>query len=102
MTAYEVPLTGGAQSLVASLGSTEYRMTVRWCPPAACWVLDLDLTDGTAVAHGLPLVPGADMLGQLGHLGFEGQLRVQSLDAPDAIPDYGSLGTNGLLFFVTP
>ena len=102
MTTYEIPLVTGPQSFVVDLGSAQYRMTVKWCPPAACWTLDLDQTDGTAVARGLPLVPGVDILGQLTHIGFDGELRVQSLDDPGKTPDYASLGTNGLLFFVMP
>lgn len=102
MTVYGIPLSPRAQRFSISLLGVVYQMTVHWCAPSTCWVLDLADQNGNAIASGLPLITGADLLGQLGYLGIDGALLVQTDGGVDQVPTFANLGTNGNLFFVTP
>lgn len=102
MSVYEIPLRAEPQTFLIDLAGDSYRMTIRWCGAMAAWVLDLDTPEREAVLHGIPLVTGTDLLGQYEYLGIEGQLRVQTLGDLEAIPTFENLGTNGVLFFITP
>ena len=100
-TVNEVPLVAQPQRFRVSLVGVTYQLTVRWSPPAQAWMLDVATSAGAAVASGLPLVTGADLLEQLGYLGIDGQLIVQTDSDTDAVPTLANLGTNGHLYFRT-
>lgn len=102
MTAYEVPLIAAPQSFGIALANVQYQLTVHWCEPSACWVLDIADVNQTPILLGIPLVPGIDLLAQYAYLGFGGGLYVQSLSDINQIPTFDSLGSDGLVFFVTP
>lgn len=101
-TAFEIPLSPKPQRFSISLAGTIYGILLHWCWPAQIWVLDIfDATDNLLVG-GLPLVTGADLLGQLVELGIGGKLIVQGEGNPDSVPGFTTLGSNGgRLFFVT-
>ncbi len=100
-TPYEVPTKPENQEFDISLAGVTYHLKLRWCAPAACWMLDVEDSSQDPVATGLSLITGADLLEQLAYLVIGGQLVVQSDYNPNEVPDYGSLGSTGHLYFVT-
>lgn len=102
MATYEVPLSAEPQTFLIDLVGILYRMTVRWCGAMSAWVMDLDTPEEVPVLHGVPIVTGTDLLGQYEYLGIGGQLRAQTLGDLESIPTFENLGTNGVLFFITP
>lgn len=102
MPAFEIPLSPVAQKFSVALSGATFRMQVTWCDPAQHWVLDINDVNDAPLAHGLPLVPYQDILGQLKHLPITGMLVVQSQPDAQEIPDLETLGRDGLLFYVTP
>jgi len=101
-TPYEIPLTPQPQQFFIALGGVQYSLTVRWCPPSSCWILDIDSVVGDSILRAIPLVPGVDLLAQYAHLKIGGSLYVQSDSDQYAIPSYTSLGVSGHLYFVVP
>lgn len=93
---FNIPLQPQAQHFDVVLNGTDYQMRLVWNTIQGVWILDLSDTDGNALAQGLPLVDGADILQQLAYLGLGGALMV------DVVPTYAGLGTVGQLFFLTP
>ena len=73
-----------------------------WNSIMSCWVLDLLEEDGTPFLTGIAVVTGCNLVEQFKYLGLEGRLIAQTLNETDAVPTYENLGTNGLLYFVTP
>lgn len=102
MTAYEIPLRAEAQTFVITLGGASRRLTTRWNDATAAWLLEIATPDGIPILTGIPLVPGADLLGQHQHLELGGQIWVQSLSDANRVPGLNDLGTDGLVFYVTP
>lgn len=105
MTSYfQIPLTPGApQRFSITLGQVEYRLTLRYRDVAeGGWVLDIADAGGAPILAGVPLVTGADLLAQYAHLNFGGKLWVQTLSDPDAVPTFENVGSDGLLYWVTP
>lgn len=104
-TIYEIPLSPEPQRFNISLGDTEYQLRLSYQDATeAGWLLDiLNSSDspGTPIACGLPLVTGADLLGQYEYLGIPGELWVSTDGDPDAVPTFDNLGVGGRLFFVT-
>lgn len=100
MQIYEVPLSADVQAFKISLAGTMYRLTLVYRGPAG-WVLDIADDSGTPIVRGVPLITGADLLGQYKHLGFQGRMWVQGAEDPDDIPTYADLGTGSRLFWVT-
>lgn len=100
-TAVEIPLQATPQTLQVSLSGTTYTLTVRWCDPAQAWFVDVADALGNDLADGLMMVTGADLLEQLGYLGFQGQFIVQTDHNADAVPTFANLGGTGHLYYVT-
>lgn len=103
MATFEIPLTPAPQRFSISLGGQEYQLRLSYQnAPEAGWLLDINQSgSGTPIACGLPLVTGADLLGQYEYLGIPGQLWVATDGDPDAVPTYDNLGQGGRLYFVT-
>lgn len=100
-TVNEIPLVSRAQRFQVTLAGVTWSLRVRWCPPALAWVLDISDANDNLVVGGIPLVTGADLLGQYAYLGIGGSLYVQSDDAVDNVPTLGNLGSISHLYFVT-
>jgi hypothetical protein len=99
---YEIPLTAQAQTFSVSLAGVEYTITLAWRDAdEGGWFLDLADAAGNVIVSGIPLVTGADLLGQYRYLGIGGGLQVQSDGDPDAVPTYTNLGATSHLYFVT-
>lgn len=107
MTTLEIPLSPSQnQRLQVTLNSIAYALVCRWNDVSTCWILDVYEADGTtAVLRGVPLVTGADLLGQYAYLGLGGSLVVLTIAVghpPEEVPTFDNLGTDGHLYFVTP
>lgn len=75
-------------------------MTYRWNKFSACWCVDLADADGNRLVDSVPLVTGADLLGQFGYMEFGGQLIAQTDGDPTAVPAFDNLGQEGHVYFV--
>lgn len=63
------------------------------------WFMDVSDANGVALAQGLAVVTGADVLGQLKHLGFGGALVGQTISNPDSLPTFANFGDDFRLFW---
>ena len=102
MPAYEIPLQPTPQTLSVSLGSVQYRLTVRWNPVMGAWVLDIANEDRVDILTGIPIVTGVDLLAQYAYLNFGGALVALTDSEADLIPDFNSLGVTGHLYWIAP
>jgi Domain of unknown function (DUF6983) len=100
--AYEIPTSPQPQTFSISLNGVSYQLTLTWCDPASCWLLEIDDANGNQIVAGIPLVTGVDLLAQYEHLGIGGQLFAQTDGDPGAPPTFDNLGTTGHLYFVVP
>lgn len=101
MAIYEIPLTPVPQIFSIALGGIGYRITLLWRDPAPGWVIDIADSAGATLVQGIPLVTGANLLEQYGHLGFTGGLHVQTDNDADAVPTIDNLGSTSHLYFAT-
>ncbi|WP_025121317.1 MULTISPECIES: hypothetical protein [unclassified Serratia (in: enterobacteria)] len=99
MNISEIPLAPVNQQFRISLGETVVNMRILWRDGAG-WILDLTDENGGAMAYGLPLVPGRDLLGQFKHLGINGMLVIASDVAAEEYPTKNNLGISSHLYFV--
>jgi len=102
MAVYEVPLSPQPQRFGITLGGQSLNLTVQYRnTEAGGWVLDIADAQNVPMLRGLPLVTGADLLGQFGYMNFGGELIVQTDHDVDAVPTWGNLGVTSHLYFVT-
>jgi hypothetical protein len=109
-TVLEVPLLPAtAQYFQMTMNGTQYGFRFLWNPAAACWMMDIYDSDWVSLAMGVPLVTGADLLGQLGYLGIgtDGASWTQLVvltnavgKSPDEVPSFTNLGIDGHLYEV--
>lgn len=99
MNISEIPLTPVNQKFRISLGGMVVNMRIIWRDQAG-WILDLTEEAGGAIAYGLPLVPGVDLLGQFKHLGINGMLVIASDVTAEEYPTQDNLGISSHLYFV--
>jgi hypothetical protein len=100
---YTIPLTAAAQTLTIALGGVTYNLTVLYrSAPQGGWFLDIADQNDVPIVRGVPLVAGADLLAQYGYLQFGGKLGVYNVSAPNDPPTYANLGTDCLLYWITP
>ena len=98
---YEIPLSGEAQRMTVPLGGVSYRLTFQYRDAVeGGWIMDIADEGDNPIACGLPLITGADLLGQFEHLGIGGVLAINT-DGEDSAPTYGGLGTSSRLYWVT-
>lgn len=102
MAVYRIPLSSEPQRFTINLGGIEYGLTVRYRNATmGGWVIDVTDRSGVQMVNGIPLVTGADLLAQYSHLGFAGELRVQTGDDPDEVPTFTNLGEQSHLYWIT-
>lgn len=100
---YKIPLiVGTPQSLLITLGVTEYRLTLYYRDNEhGLWSLDIaDTVTNTDIVCGIALVTGTDLLAQYRHLNIAGGLVVYTDGEPDAVPTFDNLGADSNLYFV--
>lgn len=100
-TPFVLPLIPSPQTLTIPLNGVLYQLTLHWCDPAQCWILDIADNSGNPLVQGIAVVTGADLLEQFGYLNFGGQLIAQTDNNADEVPTFNNLGSTGNLFFVT-
>lgn len=99
---FEIPLTATPQKFTVSLSGVEYVITLKYqFVTEGGWFIDIADANGVAIVNGVPLIVGANLLGQYTHLGFKGRMWVQTANAPDATPTFLNLGTEAFLYWVT-
>jgi hypothetical protein len=99
---FEIPLdVGTPQQFSVTLSQVDYLMTLRYRNvDEGGWILDIADTSGNSIVEGIPLVTGCDLLEQYKHLGFAGELRVQTTSNSGAVPTFENLGDAGKLYWV--
>lgn len=100
LTPFEIPLQNTPQTLAITLTGVQYRLTIHWCDPAQCWIIDIADTNSVPILSGVPMVTGADLLEQFAYLGIGGELIAQTDNDPTAVPTFTDLGNTGHLYFV--
>jgi hypothetical protein len=88
------------QKFSVALNGTAYQLTLHWCDPASCWIMDLADQSGNALISGVPLVTGLPLLQQYVYVGVPGDMFVQTDTNANEVPDFVGLGTTGHLYFV--
>lgn len=102
MTVLEIPLSPTPQRFFASMAGVTRRLTFRWNVPASVWIMDISDQNDVPILAGVPLITGADLLGQYGYLGLGGMLIAQTNSDPGMPPGRLNLGQDGKLYFVVP
>jgi hypothetical protein len=90
-----------SRATVPTSGSVT-NMSLNWNNTSQAWMASLADASGNPMVNNVPLVTGANLLEQFGHLGFPGQFIAQTDNAPTTPPGFSNLGTTGHLFFVGP
>lgn len=104
-TVYDVPTTSQPQSFSIQFpnGVTyTLRLQYLFAVNNPCWILDIEDALANPIACGLPLITGADLLAQLGSLGFDCSMFVTTDGDPTAPPSFYNLGTSAHLRISTP
>lgn len=100
---FTIPLTPTPQTFKITLNGVDYQFTLTYINvDQGGWILDIADANGNPLVAGIPLVTGYGLLAQYQHLGFGGDLWVQTTQNPDAVPTFETLGTDALLYWVTP
>ncbi len=100
MAIYEMPMTAKPQRFSIALSGVTYQLTVKWNVAAQCWILDIADEFGVPIVSGIPVVTGADLLGQYEYLNFGGKLFVRT-DGNDLPPGFKNLGITSKVYWVT-
>jgi len=101
---FEIPLTASPQTFSIPLAGVVYTMTLifRQTPDGnGGWVLDIADSANNPIVAGIPLVTGADLLGQYGYLNLGGKLLVTTDGDQFAPPTFDNLGSTSHLYFAT-
>lgn len=85
----EIPLVPESQVLKIYLNNVLYKLSIVWRD--SVYVLDVYDSLGVAIARGLSIVHGIDILTQLKYLGLNGTITVVN-DTGDDAPIYNNLG----------
>ena len=99
MSVYEIPTGPSARTMTVSLGGTTYTLRLAYADaPDGGWFMDLSDAVGNALACGVPLVTGADLLAQFPDLGVAGEMLMVT-DAIGSPPTFAGMGTTAHLLF---
>ena len=101
MTAYALPLSPSPRKFSIFLSGTEYNLTLTWCAPAGCWILDIADANGAPLLTGRPIITGADLLAQFAYVGVYGQLVAQTDNDPGAVPTFDNLGSTSQVYYLS-
>lgn len=104
---YLIPLNNVPTTFPIVLGSITYNFTSKYNnAPLAGWVLDIADSSNNPIATNIPMITGANMLGQLGYLGIGGEitgLYIYNGTSPTAVPTLNGtssdLGVDCNLYF---
>ena len=102
MSFYEIPLQPTNQNIRISILNVTYVIRTYYCDIAnGGWVIDISDSSGNAILQGLPLVTGADLLGQHEYLDLGFGLMFASDGDINAVSGFNDLGVSGHLYVVT-
>lgn len=100
MTPFEIPTKPQAERFRITLGGVEREIATRWNSRGGFWVIDISDSDGERILSGIPLVTGADLLGQFAYAEIGGGMIVQTDHDTDSVPTFENLGSTGHLYFL--
>lgn len=101
MPIYEIPLKPAPQRVSVQIAGVKYQFRLSYQDvPEGGWALDIADETGAALVNGLPLVTGANLLGQYQHLGIADQIGVLTTGDYDAVPTFTNLGGAAKLYAV--
>ena len=102
MTAYKIPLANVPQKFSIDIVGVTYNIVCRWNESIG-WSLDIADANDTALVTCLPLIVGADLLGQYSYLGIGASMIVYTDGAQYEPPTLDNLGSESNLYLlVTP
>ena len=102
MAFYEIPLQPTNQNIRISILNVTYIIRTYYCDREnGGWVIDISDSGGNPILQGIPLITGADLLGQYEYLGLGFGLMVYSDGEHDDVPSFSNLGSTGHLYVVT-
>lgn len=102
-TFYQIPITGTPQSFGITLSGNDYVFEFYYANTIeGGWILNISDSLGNPMVNGIPLVTGVNLLAQYPYLNFGGGLWVQTPSNPSNTPTFTNLGTDSLLFWLTP
>jgi len=98
-TFYEIPTQSRPhQSQVTFPDGTVYNLRLIYIfDHDPCWLLDISDALGNPILCGVPLVTGADLLGQFAYLGFDVSMYAFTDGDTNAPPAWWNLGTTAHL-----
>ncbi|NHN93449.1 phage baseplate plug family protein [Acetobacter sicerae] len=101
-TFYEVPVSAAPQSFSVSISGAQYTIRQTYCdvPDGGGWLIDIIDSSGSNILTGLPLVTGANLLGQFSYLSLGFGLVVTTSGDADSVPTYDNLGVSSYLYAV--
>jgi len=94
-----IPLTPDNQRFNTVINGTNYTIRLLWRDDSG-WVMDLMDSGGQPIAIGIPLVTGANLLGQYAHLGLGFGLVILCDDPNQDYPTKLDLGIKSHLLSV--
>lgn len=100
MTSYEIPLSPEPQKFNIQLAGVTRQLRVYWCRFQECWVFDLGDNVGAPILQGIPIITGADLLGQYRHMQLGGSIIAQTDYSPNSVPTFDNLGVLGRVYFI--
>ena len=102
-TFYEVPLSGVPQTFTISIAGVSYQLTLTYQNvDEGGWSIEIADTAGNDIVSGIPLVTGADLLGQYEYIGLGCGMFVYTDGDNDAVPTFDNLGsTSHLIVAIT-
>lgn len=98
-----IPTIPGPQQVTLALSGVLYTLTFQYRnDPGGLggWTIDIADSSGNPIIQGIPLVTGADLLGQYEYLGLDGGLYVQTPNDLDVMPTFDNLGTDCFVYWV--
>ena len=103
-TFYEVPTQPKPHaSQITFPNGTVYNIRLIYIfDPDPCWLLDISDAVGNPILCGVPLVTGADLLGQFAYLGLGVAMYALTDGDPNTPPGWWNLGDTGHLLLATP
>lgn len=102
MNIYEIPLQATPQNIKITILGISYGIRTYYCDTeTGGWVIDISDSSGVPILQGIPMVTGADLLGQYKYLGLDFSLIVATDSDLTAVPTFSNLGINGHLYVVT-
>lgn len=96
-----IPLVNVPQRFTIELSGVGYVIVSKWNGEMPAWTIDIivDATNTPLIVN-LPLVSGANLLGQFGHLGIPGKLLVYTDGDEFSPPTLDNLGQAANLYYL--